>query len=99
MCLHAAVTESTVSGCKYRLTPAIGRNVLVPIRNLPCIQKENPIDRVAMSVVEHDVTKQPKNVRLQRSGHTVLVGIRSQHGRLHKQLRLMVSTVNGTCKL
>ena len=57
MCLHAAVTESTVSGCKYRLTLAVGRYILVPIRNLPCIRKENPIDRVAMSVVEHDVIK------------------------------------------
>src|SRR6185437_4041455 len=98
MCLHAAVAESTVSGCKYRLTPAVGRYVLVPISNLPCKRKENPIDRVAMSIVEHDITKQPKYVRLQRSGHTVLVGIRSQQSRLHKQLRLMVSTVNGTCE-
>ena len=99
MCLRAAIAESMVSGCKYRLTPAVGRYVLVPIRNLSCIRKENPIDRVAMSVVEHDVTKQPKQVRLQRSGHTVLVGIRRQQGRLHKQLRLMVSTDNTTCEL
>ena len=60
MCLHAAVTESTVSGCKYRVAPAVGRYVLVSIRNLLCIRKENPIDRVAMSVVEYDVTKQPQ---------------------------------------
>src|SRR4026208_2127253 len=99
MCLHAAVAKSTVRGCKYRLTPAVGRYVLVSICNLPCIRKENPIDRVAMSVVEHDVTKQPKQVRLQRSGHTLLVGIRRQQGRLHKQLRLMVSTDNATCEL
>ena len=60
MCLHADIAESTVSDCKYRLTLAVGRYVLVSIRNLPCIWKENPIDLVVMSVVEHDVTKQPK---------------------------------------
>ena len=99
MCLPAAVAESTVSGYKYRRTLAVGRYVLDRIRNLPCLRKKNPIDRVAMSVVEHDVTKQPEQVCLQRSGHTVLVGIRRQQGRLHKQLRLMVSTHNATCEL
>ena len=94
-----AIAESTVSGCKYRRTPSVGRHILIRICNLPGVRNENPVDRVVMGVVEHDVTKQPKQVRLQRSGHTVLVVIRRQQGRLHKQLRLMVLTDNATYEL